>query len=399
MNKSERTLLFILAAINFTHIMDFMIMMPLSSYLIPKFKISPQQFSFIVSSYAFSAFVSSLSASFIVDRYDRKKVLLFAYIGFVVGTFACGLAPDYYLLLIARVVAGFFGGLIGAQVLSIVGDSFPFERRGAAMGVLMSAFAFASVAGVPVGLFLAATYSWHVPFIAIGSIGVLIIPFVIKFIPPMNKHIQLQTEKKSPFLVFKHIINEPNQQRGLLMMFTLVLAHFSIIPFIAPYMQFNVGFTKEQVALIYLVGGAVSLFSAPLIGKISDKYGKHRTFGALILLAIIPVYLLTNLTRIPIYYVLTITAFFFIFAGGRMIPAQAMVTSVVKPQQRGGFMNINSSFQQMATGLSAVIAGAIVEKAPNGELMNYQYVGYIGIGLSLVCLWISRKVVVTDLKD
>jgi MFS transporter, DHA1 family, inner membrane transport protein len=391
MKNKERILLLILACINFTHIIDFMIMMPLGTYLMPLFKINPQQFSFIVSAYTFSAGICGFIAAFFVDKFDRKSVLLLGYIGFIAGTFACAFAPTYELLVAARIFAGSFGGLIGAQVLSIVGDVIPFERRGTAMGTLMAAFSVASVVGVPVGLFLAAEISWHAPFIAVGLIGLVVIPLVYFYIPSMTGHIQKLAHKPSPFAVITNIINDANQQRGLLLMIILQLGHFSIIPFIAPYMVSNVGFTEHQVTYIYLVGGALTFFTSPMVGKLADKYGKFIILSIFIVLSAGPVFLITHMPPIPYYYVLVVTAFFFIFSGGRMIPAQAMITAVVTPQQRGGFMSINSSVQQLASGAAAMLAGAIVTTNETGQLQNYNYVGIVGIVISLFSIIIARN--------
>lgn len=394
--NTNKILLLLLACINFTHIMDFMIMMPLGTFLIPLFKINPQQFSFLVSAYTFSAGIAGFIAAFFVDRFDRKWVLLFGYTGFIVGTLACAVAPSYEILLATRILAGTFGGLIGAQVLSIVGDVFPFEKRGAAMGTLMAAFSFASVAGVPVGLYLAATFSWHMPFIAIGGIGILVIPLVYYFMPNMKGHIQQYDYKPSPWLVVTNIIGDRNQLRGLLLMSALMLGHFSIIPFIAPYMVSNVGFTEHQISYIYLIGGGLTFFTSPLIGKFADKHGKFKTLSLFIILSTIPIFLITNMPAIPFYYVLIVTALFFVFGGGRMIPAQAMITSVVLPQQRGGFMSITSSVQQLSTGVAAIVAGAILTTNAQGQFENYQYVGYLGIIISLSCIHIARKLKSVD---
>jgi predicted MFS family arabinose efflux permease len=392
MTKKEKILLLLLASINFTHIMDFMIVMPLGSYLIPLFKIDPQQFSFIISSYTFAAGIIGFSAAFFVDRFDRKKVLLIGYGGFIVGTFACAFATSYELLILARILAGGFGGLISAQVLSIIGDSFPFEKRGRAMGILMTAFAFASAVGVPAGLFLAKHFGWHIPFVVIASLGSIVIVFVYFYVPKMVGHIDKSDKKINPFDVINHIKKSGNQQRALLLMVALMMAHFSIIPFIAPFMEFNIGFTKDQVTLIYLVGGLVSIVSGPLVGSMADKYGKHKIFAIFCLCSVIPIFLITNMPKIDYQYVLVVTAMFFIFGGGRIIPAQAIITSVVHPQQRGGFMSINSSVQQLSTGFSAMLAGFIVQKTETGQLMNYHYVGYIGIALTLVCIFIAKRV-------
>lgn len=393
MLKNEKFVLILLAALQFTNIMDFMIMMPLSVHIMPAFKITPQQFSYVVSAYAFAAFLSSLVASSLVDKFDRKKVLLTIYTGFLIGTFACSIAPNYTLLVAARIFAGVFGGIIAAQVLSIVGDYVPYERRGQAMGILFTGFSFASVAGVPLGIFLADKYQWQIPFAMVGFMGLILLPLIIYLLPPLTKHITSNTTNKVN--IFKVIYSDRNLQVGLLMMFTLVLSHFSTIPFLAQYIEVNVGFSKSEIALVYMTGGACTLIFSPYIGRLSDKYGKFKVFMMLIFLSWIPVFLITNMTPSPMYYVLIMSGLFFIFAGGRYIPAQAIITSVIKPEYRGGFMNLNASGQNLAVGLASLISGQIVKTTANGTLAHYNYVGYFAIAMSCVCILVARQLKVT----
>jgi MFS transporter, DHA1 family, inner membrane transport protein len=398
MTKKEISLLILLAAINFTNIMDFMIMMPLQEFLEASFNITPKQFGLLVSAYAFSAFAASMTASFMVDRLDRKHVLLVAFAGLIVGTFGCGIATSYPMLMASRIVAGLFGGLIGAQALSIVGDVFPYEKRGRAMGLLMSGFALATIAGVPVGLYIANKTNWQVPFIGIAVLGVILCIIAFISIPNMKAHIDIKRERNI-FRVYQSVGKDRNQQFALLMMMTLIFSHFAAIPFIAPYLTKNTGFLQEQLPLMYFFGGISSLFVSPLVGKLSDKFGKHKVFTAFMLLAIIPVYFLTNLGHVSYYYVLVVTTLFFIVAGGRMVPAQALVTSVVPPDLRGGFMNLNASLQQLSLGLASFIGGMIISKNAAGELQHYEIIGYMSIALSMVCLFITWKVKAVDLKE
>ncbi len=392
MNTKERLLLLALAAVNFTHIMDFMIMMPLGPQLMEVLKINPQEFSFAVSAYGITAGVSSFAAAFFVDRFDRKQVLMFAYIGFLLGTFSCGLAPTYELLVAGRVLAGFFGGMIGAQVLSIVADTFDYGRRATAMGTLMTAFSAASVAGVPTGLWLATKYSWQMPFLSIGFLGIAVLILIVFAVPQMNLHIKEKLPTHKPFQVLTDIFQTPNQMRALSLSIVLMLGHFAIIPLIAPSLVGNVGYHQDDIFLIYLVGGLLTIFSAPLVGRLADRRGKYPVFVIFALLSIIPVWLITNLWPMPLWVVLTISGVFFIVVNGRMIPTQALVSSVVKPEQRGGFMSINGSMQQLATGVSALIGGAIVIKSPDGHLLHYDWVGYFSIALILVTVWLAGRV-------
>jgi predicted MFS family arabinose efflux permease len=392
MNSKERLLLLALAAVNFTHIMDFMIMMPLGPQLMELLHITPQQFSLAVSAYGITAGISGFIAAFFVDRFDRKSILVFAYIGFLLGTFSCAWAPNYELLVAARVLAGFFGGMIGAQVLAIVADTFAYERRAMAMGALMTAFSAASVAGVPAGLWLAAMFSWHMPFLAIGFLGVLVLVLVFLAVPPMNRHITEKQADQKPFQVLSDIFNTPNQMRALSFSIVLMLGHFLIIPFITPSLVGNAEFSQDHIFLVYFVGGLLTLFSAPLVGKLADTRGKYPVFVLFAVLSLAPVWLITNVWPMPLWAILSISGLFFIFVNGRMIPTQALVSSVVHPQKRGGFMSINSSVQQLATGLSSIIGGAIVAKSADGRILNYQWVGYLSMVLILVSIWLAGRV-------
>ena len=389
MNRKERILLFLLASINFTHILDFMIIMPLGNYLMPYFHISTQQFSLIVSAYSYAAFTSGIIAAFVIDNFDRKKSLLFGYIGFIVGTALCGLAPDYKFLIAARIMAGLFGGLIGAQILSIVADTFSYERRGRAMGYLMAAFSVASVLGVPISLYVANLISWHAPFIMVAIMGFLLMPFIIKFVPPMKAHIT-EKEHRKPAEAFLIIFSRKNALLAIALSSLMVFGHFLIVPFINPFMEFNVGFTKNQIPLTYVVGGIATLFSAPFFGKLADKVGKLKVFVICSLLSLPFVYFITNMPATAFYYVLVATGIWFVVANGRMIAAQAMVSNVIEPQYRGSFMSVNSSLQQLFVGSASFMAGLIVTNdSVTKKISHYEWVGYLSIVILAFCIFLG----------
>ena len=398
MNKTqtkERIILLILSGINFTHILDFMIMMPLGAYLMPYFAISPFQFSLLVSAYTISAAVSGFAAAFFVDLYDRKKILVLAYGLFLLGSIACGLAPNYLALFAARIFAGVFGGLIGAQVVSIVSDTFSYERRGVAMGAIMSAFSLASTIGMPFALQLANVVSWHAPFIMVGVMGLLLLPLIQIYLPSMESHIRKADQHpERKIAVLLHVIRSPEQYKAILFTFLMMLGHFLVIPFINPFMQNNVGFSKEFTPLIYLVGGVSSFFASNILGKMADKYGKMRIFTICVLSALPMIVMLTNMPANQNHVaVLLLFGLWFSVSSGRGVTGSAMVTDVVKPEQRGSFQSFNSSMQQLGTGLASLIAGLVVGKdAVSGNLTNYDVVGYMSIVVLLICLYIARIV-------
>jgi DHA1 family inner membrane transport protein len=392
MNKKEKTILFLLSVLNFTHIMDFMIMMPLGNYLIPRFNITSGEFSMLVAAYTFSAGISGFLAAFFVDRFDRKKVLLFAYSGFLLGTMCCALAPGYFFLFMSRIIAGVFGGLIGSQVLSIVADLIPYEKRGSAMGMIMAAFSVASVFGVPFGLYLANHLSWHAPFWFVVGLGIILLPFIMRYIPSMNMHIHKgKTKRQHPLLLIRAITRDKNQLTALSLSACLMMGHFLIIPFLNPFLEFNMGFSKSQTPMVYMVGGVLTLFSSPWIGRLADRFGKQRVFTLLVILAIFPVLFITNMPHVAFPLVLCVTGFWFVISSGRSIPAQAMISNVVSPERRGSFMSFNSSIQQIFVGIASVIAGMIVVTTPDHRVLHYDITGYLSISIILLSIFLVRR--------
>ena len=379
-----------LAGVNFTHILDFMIMMPLGNYLMPYFHVTPRQFSFLVGSYPLTAFFSGFAAAFFVDRFDRKKVLVIAYIGFLIGTLACGLAPSYGLLLAARILTGLFGGLIGAQVLAIVADLFGYERRGAAMGAVMSSFAIASTIGVPFALYLSNIFSWHAPFIFVAILGTAIIPLLVKFIPDMAGHMRPKDEDAHRFQVLLNVVESREQRLALLFSALIMMGHFLIIPFINPYLEFNKHYSRDLTPMIYFFGGVSSFVAAIALGRFSDKVGKLRIFSWSVLFSFGMVWIITNLPVLPFSIVVLFFAIWFVVATGRAVTAQAMITNVVKQEQRGSFMTFNSSVQQLGTGAASLISGFIVYKDSVGRLYRYEWVGYLSIIVLLLGLLLGR---------
>jgi MFS transporter, DHA1 family, inner membrane transport protein len=394
MKRKEKTILILLAALNFTHILDFMIMMPLGNYLIDSFGITTMQFSILVGAYSIAAFFSGLTIAMFTDKYDRKNTLLFAYVGFVAGTIACGFASSYGLLLIARIVAGLFGGIIGAQVLAIVADMFVYERRGRAMGIVMGGFAGASILGVPISLNLTNLFNknWHIPFLLIGGLGLILIPFIIRIVPNMTKHIKVGEPGRSVFDALITVCRVPAQRSAMLFSCLLMMGHFLIIPFINPYLEFNKGFSKDLTPMIYLVGGFASLIAAIYLGKVADKKGKLVVFTFSVILSLFMVLLITRMPNVPFSIVLVFFAIWFIVATGRIVTAQAMISEVVTPAQRGSFMSVNGSIQQLGSGIAAILAGAIVFTDKAGRIHNYNWVGYLSILVLLICLLFGRLI-------
>ena len=382
--EKRKLILFTLAAINFTHIVDVMLIMPLGDIFLDLFEISASQFSFLVSAYAIGAFVSSLLAIFLIDRFDRKKALLFVYSGFILGTFLCAFAASYIMLLSLRLLTGFFGGVIGALVLSIIADIYPFSERGQAIGILMAAFSAASALGVPIGLYFAFSFSWEIPFIVLGSLGFLICTVIYFTFPSMRGHFESVDKERNVVSIVKAITTDKNQVNALVLGFALILGHFLIIPFIAPYMSRNVGFEQEQLTWIYLVGGVLTIFSSPFVGKLTDRFGVLPVFNIAMIFSFLPTVMITTMGPSPVWYALIFTGMFFVFGSARMIPPNTIITAAATTSNRGSFMSVKSALQQLAIGAASLIAGSIVVLNEDGSFSNYEWVG---IGSILICIF------------
>ncbi|MCC5816041.1 MAG: MFS transporter [Leptospira sp.] len=386
-HKQERWIIFILALMQFAHILDFVIMMPLGPFFMQEFQINSTQFGLLVSVYTFSAGIFGLLGAFYLDRYDRKISTIFVFGGFSLGTLSCAFAPDYATLLIARGIAGGFGGIVGAVVLAIVGDIIPFFRRGKATGVIMSAFSIASVIGIPIGMILAENFGWHAPFLALGIFSLLLIPAAMKILPEMRFHLEGLDRTKPIWDSLFQVLASRNSWFVFAFMTCLMFGGFTLIPFLTPYMAGNVGMELTELKYIYLFGGAFTFFSMNGIGKLSDTFGKKRIFIIVATLSWIPVLVLTNLPKVSLPIALMTTTFFMVLVSGRIVPAFALITATIDPKLRGSFMSVNSSVQQLASGFASFFAGMIISEIPGTHtLVNYNTVGFIAIGFSAVSI-------------
>lgn len=373
----ERTLLFTLAAIQFTHIVDFMIMMPLGAHLMHFFHISPAQFSWLVAVYGISAATTGFLGGFVLDRFDRRSALLLLYTGFGMATLSCALAPTYHILLLSRMAAGAFGGVASSVVTAMVGDAIPPGRRGSAMGLVMSAFPLASIFGVPAGLVLAGWLQWHAPFFLLGGLSLGILVLARRILPHVHSH----RSDAHPVRQMINIVTHKVHVRGFLLTATLVFSGACIIPFMAPSLVANVGLSEKiELPLVYMLGGVCTFFTLPWLGRLSDRHDKLYVLMGVSAVAVAAVLLITRLGPGPLYLTLATTTLFFMGMPGRFAPAMALITNAVDAEFRGGFMSVNSAIQQASGGLANIVAGLIVTQGPNGRLLHYPTVGWWSCG-------------------
>jgi len=387
----ELAILLTLAAMQFTHIVDFMIMMPLGPQFMRLFEIDPQHFSFLVSAYTFAAAASGFFAAFRIDRYGRKRAILTMYGGFIVATALCGLAPTYPLLLVTRGLAGLFGGVVGALVITIVADVVPYARRARGTAMISAAFSLAAVMGVPLGLWFANHFSWRAPFLVLAAVSIGVGAIARRLLPALDAHVN-RGPRLSPRAQMRAIFGVPNHLRAFAFMIALMLSVFTVVPFIAPYNVLNVGVTEPDLPTLYFAGGLTTLFTAQIIGFLADRYGKRRVFIALALASLVPIFVMTHLPRVPFAAAVAVSIVFFVFVPGRFGPAMALVTGSVEPRLRGSFMSFNASVQQLSSACAALVAGLIVGRAADGALTHYDWVGFIAMAATLIAIALSLRI-------
>jgi predicted MFS family arabinose efflux permease len=372
----------LLAFLQFAVILDFMLMAPLGALIMPALAITPKQFGLVVSAYAFSAGISGFVTAGFADRFDRKKILMFFYTGFLLGTLWCGLAPTYELLLAARVFTGLFGGVIGSVVLAIATDLFDIQLRGRVMGLIQTAFAASQVLGLPMGLFLSNRWDWHAPFIVLAVLGLAGLAVISMKLKPVDAHLAKEQEH-SPFMHLFHTITEPRHLLAFLTVTLLATGGFMLMPFSSAFLVHNIGIDLKQLPSIYFFTGICTIVFGPLIGKAADKFGKFRVFvfGSALTITTIVIYTHLGPTPLPLVVLVNVVMFVGIFS--RMIPFQALASQIPEPTKRGAFNAISSSIQQVSGGLASVVAGHIVTQGADGSIQHFPEVGYVVVGTTL----------------
>lgn len=384
-SRYQKIVIAILAFLQFTIILDFMIMSPLGALMMPALNMSTAQFGTVVSAYAFSAGLSGLLAAGFADKFDRKKLLLFFYSGFVIGTFLCGIADSYQFMLFSRVITGIFGGVIGSIVLAITTDLFSFEQRGRVMGFVQSAFAASQILGIPAGLYFSNLWGWHAPFMMIVCVSLMAGLVILLTLKPVNEHLKYKTENT----VLKHFYSTVSNKRYLLAFGATALLStggFMIMPFGSDFTVNNVKIPVEKLPMIYLITGISAMFIGPLVGRLSDKIGKYKTFLFGTILSTLMVVIYTNLGPSSLTTIILVNVLMFLGIFSRMVPSQALMSAIPSPDKRGAFMSINSSLQQISGGVASVIAGLVVVRATNGTLEHFDVLGYVIVGTATVTL-------------
>ncbi len=382
-----------LAGIQFTHILDFMIIMPLGPQLIQSLDLTAQQFGLLLSCYSLAAGVSSLLAAAYVDRFDRRRLQLFLYVLFIASVLMCGLAPHYWLLLVARGMTGAVGGVLSAMTQTMIADVIPYERRGRAVGFVMTSFSIATVVGVPLGLFLSHNVDmlgWRAPFFMAAAASLLILLLGTRYLPSLTGHMTDSAPDKL-FQQLGRVLRVPNHLYALAFMACLMMAGFTVTPFIALYLTTNVAVPESFLSVIYLCGGAATFFSARIIGRLSDRFGKLEMLRWVVLLSMASLLITSHLVPVPLWFVLINSTCYFVLVSGRHIPGMALITQTVNPQIRGTFMSLISSVKMFSAALGSFVTGLVISRSATGEIEHFNLMGYVAVAFALLAIWVAQK--------
>lgn len=386
----------LLTLTQFTVVLDFMVMSPLGDMLMKSMSLSTSQFGLAVSAYAFSAGASGLLTAGFADRFDRKKLLLFFYVGFIAGTLFCGLATSYAMLIAARIITGLFGGVMGSIALAIIADLFPIQQRGRAMGFTQMGFGASQVLGIPIGLYIANHWGWQSPFLMIVGLATLTWLVVLVKMRPITQHLELKTEKNA-FSHLWHTMKLKYYRVGFLSTALLSLGGFMMMPWGSAFAINNLKVTYGQLPILFMASGLVALVVMPLVGKLSDKIDKVKIFFFAAIWTMVAIIIYTNLTVIPFWMVIALNILLMIGILSRIVPAMALVSAIPKMQDRGAFMSINSSLQQIAGGIAAAVGGLIVvQKTKTSPLEHYNTLGYVISGIiifNIIMVYRMNKII------
>jgi len=388
----QKLVVFLLAITQFTVVLDFMVMSPMGDILMKAIDLKPSQFGIAVSAYAFSAGASGLLTAGFADRFDRKKLLLFFYSGFIIGTFFCSFANDYWTLVAARIVTGLFGGVIGSISMAIITDIFTLQQRGRVMGFVQMGFGASQVLGIPIGLYIANNWGWHSAFLWIAVMALIIVIIIAVKLIPITAHIGLQKHQSA----LKHLWSTFSQKEyriGFLATALLSIGGYMMMPFGSAFAVNNLHVSHEQLPLLFMISGVASLIIMPIVGKLSDRYDKFKIFALASIWLMVVVLIYTNLGVTPFYLVVILNILMMAGILSRMTPSSALISAVPEMKDRGAFMSISSSLQQLAGGVAASLAGVIiVQQTKESPLEHYPTLGIIVVLLSVLSIFMIYRV-------
>lgn len=390
--KYEQVVILLLSLTQFTVVLDFMVMAPLGDLLTKSMHLKPSSFGLVVSAYAFSAGISGLLTAGFADRFDRKKILLFFYIGFIIGTFLCGISDSFYTLFFARIFTGIFGGVIGSISLAIITDLFGMDKRGRAMSFIQMGFGASQVLGIPIGLYLANHWGWEAPFLLIAVFAVFVAIALLMYLKPVTVHLE-QHKRINALSHFWHTISKRKYTFGFTTTALLSIGGFMMMPYGTIFAVNNIGVSHEQLPFLFMTAGITALVVMPIVGKLSDQWSKIKLFSFASILMVLVCVVYTNMSHLPFFWVLVVNVLMMTSIMSRMVPSTTLISAIPDAQDRGAFMSINSSLQQMSGGFAAIIAGLIVSQAhENAPLEHYNIVGYVVSIIVIITIFLMIRI-------
>ena len=392
----QKIVILILALTQFTVVLDFMVMSPLGDLLKKSMNLSPSQFSIVVASYAISAFASGILTAGFADKFDRKKLLMFFYIGFILGTYLCGMVETYPMLIGARIVTGVFGGVMSSISMAIVADLFSVQQRGRVMGFMQMGFGSSQVLGIPISLWIANAFGWQSPFFFIVGLSLIILVVIIFYLKPVVEHLKVPNSENA-FTHLLHTFKPRNYRIGFMATALMSIGGYMIMPWGSVFAINNLNVTAEQLPLLFMISGIATLIIMPIIGKLSDIMDKFNLFVIASSWMIVVILIYTKMTPVPFWIVLVMNVAMMMGVMSRMVPSMALVSVLPEMKDRGSFMSINASLQQLSGGVATLIGGMIVhQKTKNSPLENYDILGYLIVVILVLCainLWRVSKIV------
>ncbi|WP_255636613.1 MFS transporter [Hyalangium versicolor] len=379
---SERAVIFLIGAVQFVNILDFVMVMPLAPYYSGALGIDSAHTGIIAGSYTGAASIAGLLGGYFLDRFDRRKALAVSMLGLVMATAAGGLATGLHSLLLARVCAGIFGGPATSLSLAMIADLIPQERRGKAMGAVMGAFSVAQVMGLPLSLKAADMAGWRAPFLGVAGMGVLVVLGSIFFLPPVRGHLEKGARRAHPVGVWE-LLSRKDVQLSYLMSALVMMSGFVLIPTIPPYVVHNLGYPREELWNLYLVGGLVGFVTLRVAGSRVDKLGAFRVGTAGVLLGIVLTYI--GFVNYPKWFPIHGVFIGFMMAMGmRNVAYNTLTSKVPENAVRARFMSLQSAISHMASAVSsAVVAPMILKTLPDESLVGIDHVAMVSIVLAL----------------
>jgi predicted MFS family arabinose efflux permease len=392
LSKYQWLVVAILALTQFTVVLDFMVMSPLGDLLMKDLQVKPYQFGIVVSSYALAAGLSGFLTAGFADRFDRKRLLIFFYSGFIIGTLFCGLAQSYEQLVMARIFTGIFGGVMSSISMAIVADLFSLQQRGRVMGFMQMGFGLSQILGIPISLYIASKSSWQMPFYMIVGLSILMLMAILLALKPVRAHLDKKTDRSA----FHHLlatVKNRNYRIGFMATAFMSLGGYFMMPWGSAFAVNNVGISQNELPFLFMVVGVSTFMIMPLIGILADKINKFQLFMAASLVMIASVLVYVHLGETTLLVLIIVNIFMMGGIMARMVPSQALTSSVPELHDRGAFMSINASLQQIAGGIAAIIGGKIVwQYSPSAPLMNFDLLGYVVVGVIIINIYLTRRV-------